>query len=161
LSGKKPVNPKLTTRTKSQRSESSAAICYVFITGDSEMSEEYPLYPELTEQGKEEAQKIMDSFKPKLAMLLNEVMGDLYTDVSYYVDSDHWTNYRNALMDGFKGYGGGKANHEYDYKDLRQAIYNNHKEEIVNDLNQDLVEENNRLKAQIEQLQQSLSEARY
>jgi len=125
------------------------------------MSEEYPLYPELTEQGKEEAQKIMDSFKPKLAMLLNEVMGDLYTDVSYYVDSDHWTNYRNALMDGFKGYGGGKANHEYDYKDLRQAIYNNHKEEIVNDLNQDLVEENNRLKAQIEQLQQSLSEARY
>jgi len=116
------------------------------------MSEEYPLYPELTEQGKEEAQKIMDSFKPKLAMLLNEVMGDLYTDVSYYVDSDHWTNYRNTLMDGFKGYGGGKANHEYDYKDLRQAIYNNHKEEIVNDLNQDLVEENNRLKAQIEQL---------
>ena len=125
------------------------------------MSAEYPLYPELTEQGKEEAQKIMDSFKPKLAKLLDEVMGDLYTDVSYYVESDHWTNYRNALMDGFKGYGGGKANHKYDYKELRQAIYNNHREEIVKDLNQDLVEENERLKAQLEQLQQSLSEARY
>ena len=47
------------------------------------MSEEYPLYPELTEQGKEEAQKIMDSFKPKLAALMNEVMGELYCDVSY------------------------------------------------------------------------------
>ena len=125
------------------------------------MSEEYPLYPELTEQGKEEAQKIMDSFKPRLKKLMDEVLSDLYTDVSYYVDSDHWTNYRNALMDGFKGYGGGKQNHQYEYKELRQAIYRNHKDEIVSDLNQDLVEENERLKAQIEQLQQSLSEARY
>ena len=120
------------------------------------MSEEYPLYPELTEQGREEAQKIMDSFKPKLVKLMEEVLGDLYTDVSYYVDSDHWTNYRNALMDGFKGYGGGKPNHEYDYQELRQAIYRNHKEEIVHDLNQDILAENEQLKAQVEQLQQML-----
>jgi hypothetical protein len=125
------------------------------------MSEEYPLYPELTEQGKEEAQKIMDSFKLRLKKLMDEVLGDLYSDVSYYVDSDHWTNYRNALMDGFKGYGGGKPNHEHDYKELRQAIYRNHKNEIVADLNQDLVKENENLKLQIEQLQQSLKEARY
>ena len=125
------------------------------------MSDEYPLYPELTEQGKEEAQKIMDSFKPRLAKLLDEVMSDLYTDVSYYIDSDHWTNYRNALMDGFKGYNHGKANHEYDYKELRQAIYKNHKEEIVKDLNQDLIEENEKLKAQIEQLQKQLSKRLY
>tara|TARA_R110002020_G_scaffold69395_3_gene180616 strand:- start:430 stop:807 length:378 start_codon:yes stop_codon:yes gene_type:complete len=125
------------------------------------MSEEHPLYPELTEQGKEEAQKIMDSFKPRLKKLMDEVLGDLYTDVSYYVDSDHWTNYRNALMDGFKGYGRGKANHKYDYKELRQAIYRNHKDDIVADLNQDLAEENERLKKQIEQLQNSLSQARY
>jgi hypothetical protein len=125
------------------------------------MSDEYPLYPELTEQGKEEAQKIMDSFKPRLAKLLDEVMSDLYTDVSYYIESDHWTNYRNALMDGFKGYNHGKANHEYDYKELRQVIYKNHKEEIVNDLNQDLIEENEKLKAQIEQLQKQLSKSVY
>lgn len=120
------------------------------------MNKEYPLYPELTEQGKEEAQKIMDSFKPKLAKLLDEVMGDLYTDVSYYVDSDHWTNYRNSLMDGFKGYKHGKVNHSYDYKELRQAIYANHKEEIVKDLNKDLVDENVKLKEQIEFLQSQL-----
>lgn len=117
------------------------------------MSGGHPLYPELTEQGKEEAQKIMDSFKPKLAKLLDEVMGDLYTDVSYYVDSDHWVNYRNALMDGFNGYTHGKPDHKYCYKELRQAIYKNHKEEIVKDLNQDLVEENERLRATINQLQ--------
>ena len=124
------------------------------------MSDEYPLYPELTEQGKEEAQKIMDSFKPKLKKLMDEVLADLYTDVSYYVESDHWTNYRNALMDGFRGYGGGKPNHEYDYKELRQSIYKNHKNEIVADLNRDLVEENERLIAQIKQLQQRINEYR-
>lgn len=123
-------------------------------TKEMTMSDEYPLYPELTEQGKEEAQKIMDSFKPRLVELMNEVMGDLYTDVSYYVDSDHWTNYRNALMDGFKGYTHGKADHEYDYKALRQAIYANHKDEIVKDLNQDLVKEIESLNNQIKQLQQ-------
>jgi len=114
------------------------------------MSEEYPLYPSLTEQGKEEAQKIMDRFKPQLKNIMEEVMGQLYTDVSYYIESDHWTNYRNALMNGFKDYGGGKPNHEHDYKELRQAIYRNNKEEIVKDLNQDLVEEIYELKKQIE-----------
>lgn len=125
------------------------------------MNNEYPLYPELTEQGKLEAQKIMDSFKTKLVKLMEEVLCDIYTDVSYYVESDHWSNYRNALMDGFKGYHDGKPNHEYDYKELRQAIYNNHKEEIVKDLNKDLVEENERLKSMIESLQDSLSRARF
>ena len=120
------------------------------------MSTEYQLYPELTEQGKIEAQRIMDSFKPKLVKLMEEVLGDLYADVSYYVESDHWTNYRNALMDGFKGYGGGKPSHEYDYKKLRQAIYRNHKDEIVKDLNQDLIKENEQLKKQVEQLRQLL-----
>ena len=114
------------------------------------MSEEYPLHPALTEQGKEEAQLIMDSFKPRLVKMMEEVLGDLYTDVSYYIESDHWTNYRNALMDGFNNYGSGKPNHEYSYKELRQAIYAHHKEEIVKDLNQDLVEENNRLKKQLD-----------
>lgn len=113
---------------------------------------DYPLYPVLTEQGKEEAQRIMDSFKPKIESLMKDILGELYTDVSYYVDSDHWTNYRNALMDGFKGYTGGKADHSYEYKELRQAIYANHKDEIVKDLNQDLVDENKSLKDQIEQM---------
>ena len=84
------------------------------------MSGEYPLYPELTEQGKEEAQKIMDSFKPKLAKLMNEVLSDLYTDVSYYVESDNWTNYRNALMDGFKGYG--RFELRYSYNERRPQL---------------------------------------
>lgn len=113
------------------------------------MNKEYPLYPELTEEGKVEAQKIMDSFKPRLTSLMEEILGRLYCDVSYYVESDHWTNYRNALLDGFRGYTDGRAAHEHDFKKLRQAIYQQHKEQIVQDLNQDLVEENERLKKEL------------
>lgn len=120
------------------------------------MTKEYKLYPTLTEQGKEEAQKIMDSFKPQLKKMMDEVLSDLYIDVSYYIESDHWTNYRNALMDGFKGYTGGKPDHAYDYKELRQAIYRNHKEEIVADLNADLVLENERLQKLVDDLRQQI-----
>lgn len=117
----------------------------------------HPLYPELTEQGKEEAQKIMDSFKPRILSLVEELMDELYCDVSYYIESDHWTNYRNALMDGIRGYGFGKPNHQWDYKEIRQAIYRNHKEEVVKDLNQDLVEENEKLKNELQELREELT----
>lgn len=118
---------------------------------------EYPLFPALTEQGAQEAQRIMDSFKPKIINMMEEILGDLYTDVSYYVESDHWTNYRNALMDGIKNYGAGKPNHAYDYKEIRKAIYENHKDEIVADLNQDLVEENHELRERIREMQESIA----
>ena len=125
------------------------------------MDKECPLYPELTKQGKEEAQKIMDSFKPKLVEIMEDILGTLYTDVSYSVESDHWTNYRNSLMDGFRGYGSGKPNHEHDYKELRRAIYDNNKEEIVKDLNDDLVKKNCELKKEVERLRGMLRESRY
>ena len=117
------------------------------------MSSEYPLYPSLTEEGEKEAQRIMDSFKPKIKQLVSDIMGDLYTDVSMYVESDHWTNYRNQLMDGFKGYRVNDS-HEHDFKELRQAIYKNHKDEIIHDLDQDMVEEIAALKKQIAMLQE-------
>jgi hypothetical protein len=119
---------------------------------DNKMSEDYPLYPSLTEDGEKQAQAIMDSFKLRVADLMKtsaeEVMIDLYCDVAMHIESDSWTNYRNELMDGFKGY---KAEtHKHDFKELRQAIYSNHKEQIVKDLDQDLMEENARLKIELQ-----------
>ena len=117
---------------------------------------ENPLCPELTEQGKEEAQKIMDSFKPKIQALVAEILSDLYTDVSYYVDSDHWQNYRTTIMNGLKNYTYGKKCNAYDYEELRKAIYKNNKDEIVKDLNQDLVIENKMLEGDVARLRQEL-----
>ena len=132
--------------TKSGQTENGATVMSVF-----------PLYPKLTEEGELEAQAIMDSFKPRIRALVDELLGDLYCDVSYYVESDHWTNYRNELMDGFKGYKNSNGAHEHDFKELRKAIYDNNKEAIVNDLNQDIVAENERLKEENQRLFDSIS----
>jgi len=120
------------------------------------MSEEYPLYPSLSEQGKVEAQRIMDSFKPKISAMIEDLMRELYMDVSFYVESDHWCNYRNALMDGLKGYGDGGSAHASEFKELRQAIYTANKDEINKDLNQDLVKENAALEQRIRDMESTL-----
>lgn len=119
------------------------------------MNNEYPLYPDLTEHGEKEAQRVMNSFKPRIGALIEELMDSMYSDVSMHVKSDHWDNYRISLLDGFKGYD--TKHHEYSFKELRQAIYKNNKEAIITDLNQDLVIENERLKEEIQRLNDLLT----
>jgi len=113
------------------------------------MSNNYPLYPELTEEGKAEAQQLMENFKPVVLSVIEDLMRDLYCEVSMHIESDHWSNYRNQLIDGFRGYD--TRQHSHDFKELRQAIYANNKAEIIKDLNQDLVAENERLNKYIEE----------
>lgn len=119
------------------------------------MSDEYPLYPELPEDGGKEAQALVDKFKEQLKKAAEEVIGELYCDVAYHIGSDSWTNYRNELMAGFKNYGNRKIQGEHDFKEIRQAILRNHREDIIEDLNQDMLKEIEGLKKQIESLQQS------
>ena len=116
------------------------------------MSEEYPLFPELSEHGKQEAQKLLDGYKTQILAAVKSLMEDLYTDVVPYIESDSWCNYRNKMMDGFKGYGNESGSHDHAYKELRQAIYKANKDEILKDLNQDLVEENALLQTHIDLL---------
>jgi len=113
---------------------------------------EFPLYPELPEDGKQEAQNLVDSFKEMLKKAANEVIGELYTDIVPYIETDSWGNYRNSLMDGFKNYSNRKIQGEDDFKEIRQAILKEHWDEIVVDLNNDLVQENFELKEQIEMM---------
>ena len=113
------------------------------------MSDEFPLYPTLSEEAKLEAQQLIDNFKVKMydAMkgVCEEVLDEFYYDVVPYIESDGWTNFRNELLDGFKNYHNKKIQAKYDFAEIRKAIYENHKEEIINDLNQDLVKEIKRL----------------
>jgi hypothetical protein len=117
------------------------------------MEEQYPLYPELSEEGKKEAQLIIDAFKEKLNKVADEVISEFYCNVAMYIESDAWTNFRNELIDGFKNYDNRKIQGEYDFKQIRQDIYREYRDEIIQDLNQDLVKENESLKKTIEFLQ--------
>ncbi len=122
------------------------------------MDKKYPLYPRLNEEGEKQAQLIMDSFKPRIKALVDEMMSDLYCDVVYHIESDSWTNYRNELMNGLKGYSAGASVHQHDFKELRQAIYAKNKDAVNKDLNKDLLQENEKLKAEIDNLYNMLND---
>lgn len=110
------------------------------------MENEYPLYPEVSEIGKQESQKFIDQFKEKLKKVAEEVIGDLYVDIPCYIESDSWSNFRNQVMDGFKDYKTRLKQSEFDFKEIRQEIFKDFREDILKDLNADLVKENEDLK---------------
>jgi hypothetical protein len=114
------------------------------------MTKEYPLYPSLPEEGQKEAQQLIDWFKEKLKKSAEEVLSDFYCKIMPYAETDSWTNFRNELLDGFRNYGNRKIQAEYDFKEIRQAIFTEYRDEIIQDLNQDLVKEVEDLKRTIE-----------
>jgi hypothetical protein len=114
---------------------------------------EYPLYPELPEPGAQQAQALIDRFKEQVKKAAEECIDDFYTDIVPHIESDSWTNYRNAMMDGFREYGNRMTQGEHDFKKIRQQIYKDFRDEIVADLNQDLVKEIERLKGTIQTMQ--------
>jgi hypothetical protein len=65
------------------------------------MSENYPLYPKLTEKADEEARDLISSFKQKLVIAAEEAISEMYSDVLPYIESDAWGNFRNELMEVF------------------------------------------------------------
>ena len=110
------------------------------------MDKQFPLFPELSPEGEQEAQDLIDKFKIKLIQIANETIGELYCDVATYIQTDSWTNFRNELLSGFQDYGNRKVQSEYDFKKIRSQIYSDFREELIVDLNQDLVKEVKTLK---------------
>lgn len=114
-------------------------------------NEQYPLFPSLAPEAAEEAQALMDGFKAKLLKLCDETLGELYCDVSAYIESDHWSNYRNDLLAGLRNYENRKVQASHDFAAIRRAIFDAYKEEIIPDLNQDLLQQVEELTTRLEQ----------
>lgn len=101
------------------------------------MSDNYPLFPDLPAPAAAEAVALIERFKTELRKVAENTISDLYVDVLPHIESDAWTNFRNALMDGFRNYGNRKIQGEYDFREIRQAILREHRAEIIADLDQD------------------------
>ncbi len=105
--------------------------------------DEYHLFPELTEQGKAEAQNLMSVFESKLKdaaiEIIQGITTDFYCDILNEIESDHWTNYRTKIVNGLCDYSNQSKHGSYDFDRIRRAIYESNKEEIDKDLNQDLL----------------------
>lgn len=125
--------------------------------------EEYPFYPELTEQGKKEAGILIKEFEEKLRVVAQQVISEctskFYTNIIAYVESDTWSNFRNTIVNALSDYNN-KSDATYDFSRIRKAIYEEHKEEIVKDLNQDLVEKVKALEQYIEDQYESFLKSR-
>lgn len=124
------------------------------------MSERYPFFPELPEAAKEEAQKLIESFKEELSKVANDTISHFYTDITPFIESDHWRNFRTQIMDGFRNYHNGKIQNAYDFSEIRKQILKEFKEEIINDLNQDLIKENVELKNRVNRLEEEVLQLR-
>ena len=120
-------------------------------TTNKERQDEYPLYPKLSEAGQQEAQQLIDSFKTALKTAAEEVISNLYCDVIFYIESDSWANFRNELMDGLRNYANRRVQGEYDFKQIRQQIFEDFKDEIIKDLDQDNLEKIKELKVCLEE----------
>lgn len=117
------------------------------------MSAEYPLYPELTEEGKKEADLWLQKFRDKMKKVAEEVVAETYSSCLEYIESDSWSNFRNEILDGFKNYNNRKIQAEYDFATIRKEIFKQFRDEILRDLNQDLVKENEELKKRIKYME--------
>lgn len=122
------------------------------------MKAEYPLYPELTEAGKQEAVELIESFKVALKKAAEEVISDLHCDIVPYIESDSWTNFRNELMSGLTNYPNRRIQGEYDFEKIRQQIFEDFREEIIKDLDQDNLKRIEELTAEIEGLKLRIEE---
>ena len=113
---------------------------------------EYPLYPELTEEGKKEAQELMIRFEKTLKesaiKIIEDFSTDFYCNISHEIESDHWINFRQKIVNALCDYKN-KSHAKYDFSKIRKSIYHHHKEEIVKDLNQDLLKRIKELESQL------------
>ncbi len=117
---------------------------------------EYPFYPELSEEGKKEAQLLVDAFKKQLIKVAEVAIENLYCDVISDIESDSWQNFRNQIMSGYKNYENRKIQNRWDFKEIRSEIFKQFKTDIIEDLNQDIYTENIQLKGQIADLQKMI-----
>jgi len=120
------------------------------------MSDEYPLYPDLPEEAQKQMVERLEDYgveiKKKIDGATREVLNDFYADLIDWIEGDAWENFRQTIVDGLCNYSNRKLQAKYDYDKIRRAIFVEYRDEIIPDLNQDLIEENEKLKERINRL---------
>jgi hypothetical protein len=110
--------------------------------------------PELSEIGVKQAQETIGSFKKMLSKEAEKAIGELYCDVIPFIESDAWANFRTHVLNGLKNYPSAALRNKYDFASIRKQMFVEFREEIIKDLNQDLLNEVESLKQQIEDLKE-------
>ena len=86
-----------------------------------------------------EGQEFIDKFRVKMKAIADETLGELYCNIMPYMETDTWTNYREALRC--------ELEHEYKYSrfkdewaiNFRRAVFVENREELSKLIEQDIL----------------------
>lgn len=92
-----------------------------------------------SEKVQAEGQAFIDSFRKRMKEIADETIGELYVNCMPYLESDTWTNYREALRI--------ELEHEYKFTNFktkwavnfRRAVFVENREEISKFIEQDIL----------------------
>ena len=128
------------------------------------MTDGYPLYPDLPEEAAEKFIERMNDFRVSLKKvagdLIEEILNDYYGNLIDYVEGDAWNNFRQTIVNGLTDYNTRKVQGEYEFKKIRRHMFVEYRDEIIPDLNQDLLEENEKLKERIDKMVNEVQDLR-
>jgi hypothetical protein len=104
-----------------------------------------------------EAQSYIDKFRSQMTKIAEECLGEIYTQVLPYIETDTWTNYREALRI--------ELQHEYKFSNFKQpwatafrrAVFVENREEISGLIEADILK---RIK-HLEDCRQEFDQFRY
>jgi len=106
----------------------------------------------------EQAEKALDFFRDRIraqiADFAEQALSEAYTDIVPYLETDAWANLRRDVLADFCDYSTGNN------RELRRSIYEQYRDEIVADLNQDNLERIADLEKQVDFLKEMLTEER-
>lgn len=104
-----------------------------------------------------EAEAFINKFRSRMKAITEETFGELYVNVMPYLETDTWTNYREALRC--------ELEHEYKFSNFKQdwavnfrrAVFAENREEISKHIEQDILK---RIK-HLEDCRQEFEQFRY
>lgn len=111
-------------------------------------------FPTLTEEGKKQAERLIEGFKVGMARAAERAIGEFYGDILPYIESDAWSNFRQQIVEEVCGYGRTLTRDSLDAKHIRYALLKHHRAEIIEDLNQDHLDRIAQLEKQVAMLQE-------
>ena len=104
-----------------------------------------------------EAQEFIDLYRKKMKEVADDILGEIYVNIMPYMETDTWTNYREALRV--------ELEHEYKYSNFksewatkfRRAVFVENREEISKLIEHDILK---RIK-HLEDCRQEFEQFRY
>lgn len=111
-------------------------------------------YPELSEDGVKQAEAVLEAFRSKIKSAVQNAVSDvadeLYFHYADHIQTDAWTNFRTSIERSALDYG--NIRQTGFGREVRRKMLDEHRAEIIDDLNADLLDQIKSLEELVESL---------